>query len=78
MNPYMKPTPTTGATTPLEADRALWGMLSGAALGAFGGGLFAGTRRKTAKFDLLNYVGFGAFVGAGAMGAWILIRRYLA
>lgn len=78
MNHYMQSNPTIGAITPLDANRALWGTLSGAALGALGGGLFAGTQRKTAKFNLLNYVGFGAVVGAGAMGAWILIRRYLA
>ncbi len=78
MPPSIKPNPTIGALTPTAANRDLWGVLSGAALGALGGAIFAGTRRKKAKFDLLNYVGVGAAVGAGAMGAWALIRRYQA
>ncbi len=79
MPPYLKPAPVGAITlTPATADRDLWGMLAGAALGAVGGALFAATRRKKAKFDLINYVGFGSLAGAGAMGAWALVRRYQA
>ena len=76
MHAYTPPKATIGV--PLEANRALWGILSGAALGGLAGGLFAGTRHKQARYELLNYVGSGALVGAGVMGAWTLIRRALA
>lgn len=67
--------PSTVGDAQVSRDRVLWALISGAALGGVAGAAFAATTKpKGPQFDLMNYVTFGAFVGAGAMGLWRLIR----
>lgn len=65
---------TIGQSQNLSTQRTLWGLVAGGAVGALGGSLFAGSLKKKNRYGLMNYVGYGALIGAGVMGALALLR----